>query len=83
MKTLILAGIILASVSCASTGFGRKAPTSVAANGPSQAFIWSVLTAPDGWDKDINPLNHIAPLKKELDRTSPLYWQKVFDPSFH
>lgn len=84
MKTrIILCAVVLALSSCASTGFGRKAPASVAAKGPSHAFVWSVLTAPEGWDEDSNPLDHISPTKKELDRSSPLYWQKVFDPSFH
>lgn len=87
LLSILLSVVVLLLSSCASfttaTGIGRKAPVSVAAQGPAEAFAWSVLVAPDAWDKSCNPLDRMEPATPLLVRGSPTYWRNAFDPSYH
>lgn len=81
LLVLLLAALLLPS--CAATGFGRKAPVSVASQGPGKAFLWSMATCPETWDKGINPLDTFQPATPYLVRGSTTYWRNVFDPCYH
>ena len=80
---LLLIFVALLVPSCAATGFGRKAPASIASQGPTKAFLWSMTTCPDTWDKSLNPLEMLQPAAPVLVRGTPTYWKNVFDPTFH
>lgn len=62
MKIMLALVAILALVSCScsigqATGFSREVPLSVSSEGLPASLQYLLLTAPEDWDAELNPLN--------------------------